>query len=51
MKSFWAYIYLNLAVGRTAHILWEIKKLSDRIRKNRKKLKGGKKLGSPARSS
>ena len=43
MKSFWAYIYLNLAVGRPAQILWEIKKLPGRIRKNRKKLKGERK--------
>ncbi len=36
-QSFWAHIYLNLAAGRLAQILWEIKKQFGRIKKGRKK--------------
>lgn len=36
-QLFWAHIYLHLAVGRSAQVLWKIKKLFGRIKKDRRK--------------
>lgn len=39
-----AHIYLRLAIGRPAQLLWEVKKLLDRMKKSRKERADEKKL-------